>query len=312
MYTVTVIGLSCGAHAVAICRWNGRGTSGRIARGGNASHDAAVTHLPAATLTWNAATPDVLRRPLPFAGFVDRCVQRGLALLAVRQVTAIHGLENLERAPDPFIVAINHNIKREALLVPALLVLLRGGRWIRFVADWNFLLIPVVGWVMRRSGVIVVTRKPARPRFLNRLKRFYEEPLPTGERVKALLAAGESVGVFPEGTVNRDPRRLLIGRVGMSRLSLETGAPVVPVGIRFPNADPDRPLPEDAVMEIHIGPTLRPPAWQGDKPPIALARQWHATVMQEIARLSGKSWGPVRVTEGGDDGTGPDQDGTGG
>jgi 1-acyl-sn-glycerol-3-phosphate acyltransferase len=98
--------------------------------------------------------------------------------------------------------------------------------------------------------------------------------------------------VFPEGTVNRNPRRLLVGRVGMSRLSLETGAPIVPIGIRFPAADPDRPLREDAVMEIHIGPHLSPPSVATDRPPpISVARRWHAAVMTEIARLSGKSWG---------------------
>ena len=235
---------------------------------------------------------DVLTRPLPHAGFVDRMVQRSVAFFAVRQIRAIYGLENLQRAPQPFIVAVNHSIKREALLVPALLVVHRGGRWIRFLADWNFLMIPVVGWVMHRSGVIVITRKSAKPGFLNRFKPYFEEPTTPAERVKARLAAGECVGVFPEGTVNRDPRRLLVGRVGMSRLSLETGVPIMPVGIRFPDADPDLPLPEEAAMEMHIGPCLVPPVVPDGQPPsIRLARQWHATVMTELSRLSGKSWG---------------------
>jgi 1-acyl-sn-glycerol-3-phosphate acyltransferase len=245
-----------------------------------------------ASSPWIASAWDVLTRPLPLAGFVDRLVQRSIALLAVRQVTAVYGLENLLRAPQPFIVAVNHNIKREALLVPALLVFHRDGRWIRFLADWNFLMIPVVGWVMRRSGAIIITRKPAKPAFLNRFRPRYAEATTPAERVKAKLAAGECVGVFPEGTVNRNPRRLLVGRVGMSRLSLETGAPIIPIGIRFPAADPDRPLPEDAVMEIHIGPHLSPPSIASDRPPpIGVARRWHAAVMTEIARLSGKSWG---------------------
>ena len=263
----------------------------------------AVDSSPApGSAPWVASAWDVLTRPLPLAGFVDRLVQRSVALLAVRQVRAVYGLENLRRAPQPFIVAVNHNIKREALLVPALLVFHRDGRWIRFLADWNFLMIPVVGWVMRRSGAIVITRKPAKPAFLNRFRPHFEEATTPAERVKAKLAAGECIGVFPEGTVNRNPRRLLVGRVGMSRLSLETGAPIVPVGIRFPGADLDRPLPEDAVMEIHIGPHLMPPAVAVDRPPsIRVARRWHAAVMTEIARLSGKSWGMQSHVD--DDGT---------
>jgi 1-acyl-sn-glycerol-3-phosphate acyltransferase len=241
---------------------------------------------------WIPSAWEVLRRPLPHANLVDRAIQRSLSLLAVRQVRAVYGLENLHRAPQPFIVAVNHNIKREALLVPALLCWHRDGQWIRFLADWNFLMIPVVGWVMRRSGAIIITRKPAKPAFLNRFKPHFEEPTTAAERVKATLAAGESVGVFPEGTVNRNPRRLLIGRVGMSRLSLETGAPILPVGIRFPESDPDRPLGEKDIMEIHIGPHLTPPPVPHDRPPpLGVSRRWHATVMTEIARLSGKSWG---------------------
>jgi 1-acyl-sn-glycerol-3-phosphate acyltransferase len=240
---------------------------------------------------WRVSVRNVLTAPLPEAGFVDRLVQRGVGLFAARQVTGVYGVENLTRAPEPFIVAINHSIRREALMVPSLLVMARRGRWIHFLADWNFLLMPLVGWVMRRSGVIVVTRKAARPAFLNRLKPLFEDSLTTAERVKAHLAAGRSVGVFPEGTVNRDPARLLVGRVGMSRLSLETGAPIVPVGIRFPDARPGEPIGERERMEIHIGPAIRPPAVAGT-PGVALSRRWHATVMGEIARLSGKSWGP--------------------
>src|SRR5689334_1876843 len=56
---------------------------------------------------WVASAWDVLTRPLPFAGLVDRLVQRSVALLAVRQVRAVYGVENLRRAPQPFIVAVN-------------------------------------------------------------------------------------------------------------------------------------------------------------------------------------------------------------
>jgi 1-acyl-sn-glycerol-3-phosphate acyltransferase len=251
-----------------------------------------------AAAPWVGSRCDVLTRPLPFAGFVDRLVQRSVAFFAAKQVRAIHGLENLKAAPQPFIVAINHSIKREALLIPSLLVIHSDGRWIRFLADWNFLMIPVVGWVMRRSGVIVITRKPAKPAFLNRLKPYFEEPTSPAERVKARLASGECVGVFPEGTVNRDPRRLLVGRVGMSRLSIEAGVPIVPVGVRFPEANCDELLPEDAVMEMHIGPHLNPPRVPPGQPiAIRMARTWHATVMREISRLSGKAWGAAGMED---------------
>ena len=249
--------------------------------------------VPASASVWNPpAWLDIVRWPMPAANFGDRWIVRLVSLLAIRQVRAVHGLDNISPGLDPFILAVNHSIKREALLLPALMVLHRGGRWIRFLVDWNFVMIPVVGRIMRRSGAIVVTRKSARPKVLNHLKRFYTEPLPAAVRARARLMDGESIGVFPEGTVNRNPRRLLIGRVGMARLSLETGVPVVPVGVRFPDADPKQPIEERSTMEIHIGAPLKPPATGGDKPPIAAVRRWHATVMTEVAQLSGKAWAP--------------------
>src|SRR5262249_23634438 len=83
------------------------------------------------------------------------------------------------------------------------------------------------GLLYARAQVVTVTRKPAKPNFLNLLKPLYEHSLPTLERARAHLAAGRSVGIFPEGEVNRDPTRLLRGRRGAARWQLETAAPAV-------------------------------------------------------------------------------------
>jgi 1-acyl-sn-glycerol-3-phosphate acyltransferase len=234
-----------------------------------------------------------MRWPLPVLGTLDRWLLRATALLARRQVIAVRGLEHVRAEADPFILALNHSTRREAILVPALLVLLRGGRRIHFLADWNFRLIPGVDLLYRRAGAISVMRKSARPRLLNVLKPLFADPLPALARARALLAGGRSVGVFPEGTVNRDPQHLRTGRLGAARLSLETGVPIVPAGIRFPTADPARAIPEDAPLEIRIGARLMPPrapASEGEPASAAALRAWHATVMTEIGRLSGKAW----------------------
>ena len=173
------------------------------------------------TLTWR--TPPlshIVGCALPSLGLGDRLVLRALALIASRHVLAIHGLQHIRPATDPFILAANHSTRRESLLVPALLLLHRGGRLVHFLADWNFRLIPGVGFIYARAQVVTVTRKSAKPRFLNILKPLYEQPLPTLERARAHLAAGRAIGVFPEGEVNRDPTRLLRGRRGTARLSL--------------------------------------------------------------------------------------------
>ena len=48
----------------------------------------------------------------------------------------------------------------------------------------------------------------------------------------AALAAGEAVGVFPEGRITRDPNRWPErAKTGAVRLALRSGAPIVPVAM---------------------------------------------------------------------------------
>ena len=92
------------------------------------------------------------------------------------------------------------------------------------------------------------------------LKPLYEHALPTLERARAHLAAGRSIGVFPEGEVNRDPARLLRGRRGTARLSLETGAAGGADGHSLPGQPTRRiPIAGHEAMELHIGAPLVPP-----------------------------------------------------
>jgi len=231
---------------------------------------------------------EILRWPLPHNGFGDRLLLRAVALFVKRHVRFIDGLENLLDDPRPFILVANHSSRREAVVMPAFLMLHRGGRLVHFFADWTFQLIPGVGWVYRRAGAIVVGRKPARPRFLNVFKPFLTDPVPPLERARLHLAAGRPIGIFPEGTVNRNPAELLPGRNGAARLSLETGVPVVPMGLRYADAR-GHGL---GAMEINIGPPMRPPQIETRPAPVAAVREWHATLMSAIASLSGKVWKP--------------------
>jgi 1-acyl-sn-glycerol-3-phosphate acyltransferase len=256
--------------------------------------DSVVSRLARLPLTAVPPVRDVLFRPLPFMGIVDRALTRAIVLAARRQVRTISGLENI-LSPSAFILAANHTTRREAIAVPAMLIFHRGGRLIHFWSDWVFRLVPGLGLVLRRAGTIVVTSKPARPRALNFFRRFFADPLPAIERARSHLEAGRAVGVFPEGTINRDRRRLLAGRPGAARLSLETGVPVVPVGIRFPDIDSGVRVPEHAALEVCIGAALVPPRPAGALPTPAEVWGWHATIMTEIARLSGKTWQAPRI-----------------
>jgi 1-acyl-sn-glycerol-3-phosphate acyltransferase len=236
------------------------------------------------------AVSDILGHPLPHLNLGDRLLLRALALLARRQILSVHGLQHVRAAADPFILAVNHNTRYESLLVPAVLFLHRGGRIMHFLADWNFRLIPGIGYIYSRAQVVTVTRKSAKPRVLNVLRPLYRGPLPPLERARRYLASGRSIGIFPEGQVNRDADRLLRGRRGAARLSLETGAPVVPMGIRFPHLEPGHRIQDHAAMELWIGAPLVPPAPAHEPVSLDMVTDWHAAIMGEIARLSGKQW----------------------
>jgi 1-acyl-sn-glycerol-3-phosphate acyltransferase len=212
-----------------------------------------------------------------------------------RQVRAIEHWERVLPARDPFILVANHGSRRETVYLTAALMLARGGRPVHFLADWNFRLIPGVNYLYAGTGAITVTRKDARPRWLNRLKPRFSREAPALEQARVQLMAGRSVGLFPEGTVNRDPRRLLRGRFGAARLSLETGTPVLPVGIRFIGNPSDRDRGNSGLpISIHIGTPLRPPPEQaqaaGGTVSAMTVRAWHGEIMTAIASLCGKTW----------------------
>ena len=241
--------------------------------------------LPPA-VKWHAA----LRGPLPhLAGRpLARALIRGLLLAFGGAIREVSGLRHVLPARDPFILVLNHSTKLEALFVPAFLLHARGGRPLHFIADWNFKLVPGVAGIYRAGDVITLDRKPARPRWLNVLRPLLTDRQPAFARAAERLAAGASVGIFPEGTTNRDPRRLLRGFHGAAKLSLQCGVPVVPAGIRFPRHASGARIPELAPMEITFGDPLWPPGQS--EPTAAAVRGCHARLMNELARLSGKTW----------------------
>lgn len=242
------------------------------------------TNVPSRFSIWRRPLPRLRGRP------VTRGVCRTLLSIFHRQVLSINGLEHVSPDKDPFILALNHSQGPEAVLAPTWLCFHRGGRMIHFMADWNFLLWPVLGWVIQLHEPIVVTHKPAKPKFLNRLRPWYEPRLGPMEAAADFLRSGRSVGMFPEATVNRHPTQLLRGQLGLARLAVDTGAPVVPGGIRFPEHRGEGPIENWEPFTIHFGPPLAPPLRDGDT--LQAATRFHEQIMSAISTLSGKKWQP--------------------
>jgi 1-acyl-sn-glycerol-3-phosphate acyltransferase len=123
-----------------------------------------------------------------------------------------------QRLPDgPIIVIANHTSYADGVLLA--LACRRLGRSLRLLATSGVFRVPVLGRAFNRLGFIPVAR--AGPDAAHAL-----------DAAAAALAAGEAVGVFPEGRITRDPNRWPErAKTGTVRLALRSGAPIVPVAM---------------------------------------------------------------------------------
>lgn len=114
-------------------------------------------------------------------------------------------------ASGPIILAINHRSYWDPLLIASAV-----SRPIQFLAKAPLFDIPLVGSILRGSGVIAVRRG--------------QPDLTAVRRALNVLEHGGVLGIFPEGTCN-SLRRLLPPWHGVGWLALASGAPVVPVAV---------------------------------------------------------------------------------
>jgi len=247
-----------------------------------------------ATDTSSPASPvpgawEIFRRPLPHQNgrWLTRLFIKGFLALYRNRSAAIEGFEHISPDCDPFILVANHSQRPEAVLVPAALFFHRQGKPVHFMADWNFKLIPGVSTIYSCGQIITVDRKPAKPKFLNVFRPWLTDKVSAPKRAQERLEAGSPVAIFPEGTVNRSTDVLLKGHPGAAQLSLKTGAPIVPMGIRFPEVPAGRKIRDSDRMSLHVGPPMPPPSRQELSGRGGL-RKWHLAIMEEISRLSGK------------------------
>lgn len=138
------------------------------------------------------------------------------------------------------LVVANHVSYVDVLAVGRYLIW--SGRWPRYMGKSELWKVWPIGWLGRRCRQIPIERNTVRAR----------DAL---VHARAALEAGECVAIYPEGGRTHDPdlwpQR---GRVGVARLALETGVPVIPVAhwgtheimpgrrLRFPRIWPRREI----------------------------------------------------------------------
>ncbi|WP_442927560.1 lysophospholipid acyltransferase family protein [Microbacterium sp.] len=116
-----------------------------------------------------------------------------------------------------FVLAPNHYSEFDPLVVAV--AVWRAGRAPRFMAKESLFRIPVLGWIMRRTGMIPVARTSSATAAKQTMKQSAE-----------LVEHGRGVIVYPEGTLTRDPELWpMRGKSGAVRLALADGIPLVPM-----------------------------------------------------------------------------------
>lgn len=115
----------------------------------------------------------------------------------------------------PFILAPNHHSEVDPVLVGIGTWYL--GRAPRFMAKESLFRIPVVGWLLRASGQIPVSRDP---------RKGNQSAM---DAARLLAQTGRGVIVYPEGTLTREPELWAMrGKNGAIRLALAQDIPVYP------------------------------------------------------------------------------------
>ncbi|KQR40390.1 lysophospholipid acyltransferase family protein [Microbacterium sp. Leaf159] len=144
---------------------------------------------------------------------VAAIVVPAVSLLAKVRVT---GADKLPRE-GAFVLAPNHYSEFDPLIVA--LAVWRIGRAPRFMAKESLFKVPVLGWVLRRTGMIPVARSSSASAAKQTLKQSAE-----------LVEHGRGVIVYPEGTLTRDPDMWpMRGKSGAVRLALADGIPLIPM-----------------------------------------------------------------------------------
>ncbi|MER7788756.1 lysophospholipid acyltransferase family protein [Streptomyces sp. NPDC097640] len=119
--------------------------------------------------------------------------------------------------------------------------------------------------------------------------------LMTGRRV---LEEGRMFGIYPEGTRSPDGR-LYRGRTGIARLTLMTGAPVVPFAmIGTDRLQPGgKGLPRPGKVTVRFGEPLEFTRYEGMDRDRFVLRAVTDEVMSEVMRLSGQEYVDMYATK---------------
>jgi 1-acyl-sn-glycerol-3-phosphate acyltransferase len=186
-----------------------------------------------------------------------------------------HGGENFNH-PGGLVVASNHISWADPLAIARFLW--DHNRVARFLIKDSVQKAPVLGVIVKSAKQIPVERGTSRA------------GLAAIEAVKA-VKAGETVLVYPEGTITKDPQLWpMTGRSGAVRIAVESGAPLIPMAIWGPQeilapySGKPNLFPRKKISAI-AGPPLDIDDLRRGTPTADQYREATEKLMEEITRL---------------------------
>ncbi len=114
------------------------------------------------------------------------------------------------------VVAVNHISHLDPMTLGWFLY--EHGRLVRYLAKEALFRTPVLKYIVKDAGQIPVAR-------------MSEGAVTAFDAAVQAIHAGECIGVYPEGTITKDPDGWpMRGKTGAARIALATGCPVIPIG----------------------------------------------------------------------------------
>ncbi|MFZ5656558.1 MAG: MFS transporter [Pseudomonadota bacterium] len=151
-------------------------------------------------------------------GIVPEFAMRFVSWLLVRSLyrLRVHGIERHVPDEGPALIVCNHVSYMDALILAGSIP-----RPVRFVMYYRIFNIPVMRWIFRTARAIPIAGAKEDPVLM---QRAFDE-------IDAALAAGELVGIFPEGALTRDGQ-IAPFKSGVEKILARRPVPVVPMALR--------------------------------------------------------------------------------
>ncbi len=195
------------------------------------------------------------------------------------------GADNVP-ASGPAILASNHLSYADWLFMPLTLP-----RRVTFVAKAEYFTSPgLKGWFQRKffsgSGQVPIDRSGA------------DAAAGALMAAKRILDEGDLFGIYPEGTRSHDGR-LYRGKTGVARLALETGVPVIPIGVLGTDvvAPPGKKFGTFTRPVVRFGEPLDFSRYEGMENDRYILRAITDEIMYEIMQLSGQEYVDMYATK---------------